>query len=167
MRNLSMKKFGTPIGAAPGWASVKPGFSTVGVPSVLRPLVARSAFFLAWSLTMPSRSFVALVPGSVPGLWSLVTCECWLPAFEPGWLLPDCGWPDGVGDELPDGVGVLVPAGVGVEDGVGWTLAPGVAVGAGVTSWMPTTGSDTFGILIWSTGVPAGTSSVTVTCEPP
>ena len=33
MRNLSMKKFGTPIGAGPGVASEKPGFAGVGVPS--------------------------------------------------------------------------------------------------------------------------------------
>ena len=33
MRNFSMKKFGTPIAAGPGWASEKLGLSTVGAPS--------------------------------------------------------------------------------------------------------------------------------------
>src|SRR5689334_20362022 len=33
MRNLSMKKFGTPIAAGPGSAGVKVGFAGVGVPS--------------------------------------------------------------------------------------------------------------------------------------
>ena len=33
MRNLSMKKFGTPIGAAPGTATERAGFEIVGVPS--------------------------------------------------------------------------------------------------------------------------------------
>ena len=37
MRNLSMKKFGTPIGAAPGIASEKLGLPSVGVPSSARP----------------------------------------------------------------------------------------------------------------------------------
>ena len=38
MRNLSMKKFGTPIGAAPGVATDRPGLSSVG-----RPLGRRAA----------------------------------------------------------------------------------------------------------------------------
>ncbi len=33
MRNLSMKKFGTPMGAAPGTATERAGFEMVGVPS--------------------------------------------------------------------------------------------------------------------------------------
>ena len=33
MRNLSMKKFGTPIGAAPGTATDRAGLEIVGVPS--------------------------------------------------------------------------------------------------------------------------------------
>ena len=33
MRNLSMKKFGTPIGAGPTVASEYPGFAGVGTPS--------------------------------------------------------------------------------------------------------------------------------------
>ena len=33
MRNLSMKKFGTPIGAAPGMATERAGLEIVGVPS--------------------------------------------------------------------------------------------------------------------------------------
>ncbi len=32
MRNFSMKKFGTPIGAGPGVASEKLGFAGVGMP---------------------------------------------------------------------------------------------------------------------------------------
>src|SRR3954447_80649 len=33
MRNLSMKKFGTPMRAGPGCASVKPGLAGAGLPS--------------------------------------------------------------------------------------------------------------------------------------
>ena len=42
-----MKKFGTPIGAAPGIASEKPGFAVVGVPSSARPGGVARAFFFA------------------------------------------------------------------------------------------------------------------------
>src|SRR3954452_6220666 len=35
MRNFSMKKFGTPMGAGPGWATEIVGFSSDGEPSVL------------------------------------------------------------------------------------------------------------------------------------
>ena len=42
MRNLSMKKFGTPIGAAPGMASDVDGLSIVGTPPALRSVVASS-----------------------------------------------------------------------------------------------------------------------------
>ena len=47
MRNLSMKKFGTPIGAAPGIASEKVGLSSVGAPSAARPGVRRARLLLA------------------------------------------------------------------------------------------------------------------------
>jgi hypothetical protein len=43
MRNLSMKKFGTPTRAGPGWASVKVGFAADGAPSVRTVGVGRSA----------------------------------------------------------------------------------------------------------------------------
>ena len=39
MRNLSMKKFGTPIGAAPGSASDIVGLASVGTPPALRSCV--------------------------------------------------------------------------------------------------------------------------------
>src|SRR5947199_8312166 len=39
MRNLSMKKFGTPIGAGPGSASDVDGFVSVGTPCRLRSAV--------------------------------------------------------------------------------------------------------------------------------
>src|SRR5919198_3640024 len=35
MRNFSMKKFGTPMRAGPGWASEIVGFASEGEPSVL------------------------------------------------------------------------------------------------------------------------------------
>src|SRR4051794_30083997 len=61
MRNLSMKKFGTPIVAGPGWASEKLGLSTVGVPSGLRALALRSS-------RCAPRSSTFLAPSRVLGL---------------------------------------------------------------------------------------------------
>ncbi len=59
MRNLSMKKFGTPIGAAPGSASDVVGLASVGTPSALRSADALSSLSF---LTLPRRSSAAFVP---------------------------------------------------------------------------------------------------------
>src|SRR4051812_35734642 len=126
MRNLSMKKFGTPIGAAPGCASVKPGLSAVGVPSVLRPFPAASFFFFLASLTMDTTSS-PVSPRTSPGdLWLLFFWLCWLPLPPLAVGEPS---PEGVGEEFDDGAGVEDELGAGV--GVSCTEAPGVAVGAG------------------------------------
>ena len=60
-----MKKFGTPIGAAPGSDSEKVGLFRVGVPSRLRPGFAASTVLAAsrsFSLTLRLRVSV-LAPG--------------------------------------------------------------------------------------------------------
>jgi hypothetical protein len=41
MRNLSMKKFGTPIGRGPGTASERPGLVSAGAPSASRRSLPR------------------------------------------------------------------------------------------------------------------------------
>src|SRR3954453_17412029 len=41
IRNLSMKKFGTPMAGAPGWASEKEGMAGVGTPPLPRSLGGR------------------------------------------------------------------------------------------------------------------------------
>jgi hypothetical protein len=75
MRNFSMKKFGTPIAAGPGWASENDGLSTVGAPSGARALALRSSRWAPRSSTRlaPSRVFAFLsgrvvVVGCLPPL---------------------------------------------------------------------------------------------------
>ena len=80
MRNFSMKKFGTPIAAGPGWASEKLGLSTVGAPSGVRALAVRSSRWAPRSSTRlaPSRVFACC-------LGCVVVVGC-LPPFSPlGW----------------------------------------------------------------------------------
>src|SRR3954447_13588653 len=156
MRNLSMKKFGTPIGAGPGRASEKVGLAGVGTPSVAR------AGALALALrTVPEESCSTVLPApSTSGralrlvlpdcFWGF--CCCWL------WDWP---WSAGCG---ASGV-----ACAGCWSGWvwTWTCAGGVLGCEGaVTSWTLTIPPLTPGILIWSTGVPGGTSTVTVTFWP-
>ena len=60
-----MKKFGTPIGAAPGCASEKVGLSSVGLPSIARPgAFLPRAFFLA----RRSSSETSFLPLRLPAL---------------------------------------------------------------------------------------------------
>src|SRR5829696_3958433 len=121
MRNLSMKKFGTPIGAAPGMASEKVGLVVVGAPSTWRPGGAARSFFFVLRLSsavslsllrLPARNFrfFAGAPVELVGL----------PAGPPCDLL---------------GAGVFAPPGVGVELGFGLvtvgTVGTAGAVGAG------------------------------------
>src|SRR3954454_23069611 len=156
IRNLSMKKFGTPIGAGPGRASEKVGLAGVGTPSVA------SAGALALALrTVPEESCSTVLPApSTSGralrlalpdcFWGF--CCCWL------WDWP---WSAGCG---ASGV-----ACAGCWSGWvwTWTCAGGVLGCEGaVTSWTLTIPPLTPGILIWSTGVPGGTSTVTVTFWP-
>ena len=95
-----MKKFGTPIGAAPGIASEKVGLSSVGVPSTARPGTLALAFFLA-SRSSCATSFLLFV----------------LPALN--LRLPGCALPEGALPEPPwvrfGAPGFPLPSGVGVE----------------------------------------------------
>ncbi len=58
MRNFSMKKFGTPIGAGPGIATDSVGLVVVGTPCAVRSFAACSFAFLIESsmsvLVLPS-----------------------------------------------------------------------------------------------------------------
>src|SRR3978361_1750121 len=113
MRNLSMKKFGTPIGAAPGIASEKVGLSSVGAPSIARPGCAFSwraflrAAFSTWLVT-----FLPLM---------LAAWNCWLPWFSRARVELSGLDPPWVRLGAP---GFSLPSGVGVEVGLG---APGTA----------------------------------------
>src|SRR3954465_8812646 len=100
MRNLSMKKFGTPIGAAPGLASERGGVSSVGGPAPWRPgegtcLARRRAlrtFSRTVSRTVPTEVsvfartfFLTLTVTSPPSLAGLVV---WPPPCAPPPVLP-------------------------------------------------------------------------------
>jgi hypothetical protein len=85
----------------------------------------------------------------------------------PLWPLPVAPWPPGV---LVD-VGAGVPVDVGVGVAVSWTATVGAGVAVGVPSAEPrstieATGAGRPGICTWDTGVPGGTSTVTVSCWP-
>ncbi len=54
MRNLSMKKFGTPMGAAPGMATERAGLEMVGVPSAATGAAGLSSA-LRWARAARSR----------------------------------------------------------------------------------------------------------------
>src|SRR3954451_22354242 len=54
MRNFSMKKFGTPIGAGPGRARLKVGSAAVGAPSGWRGLSLSTFAVPGASLTAPA-----------------------------------------------------------------------------------------------------------------
>ena len=163
MRKRSMKKFGTPIWAAPGWAKEKVGSDGVGTPSLVRwaslRLAARSSaalrflaaavFFLADCFFARALSFLVLPLSFLP----------LLPVVVPGF------WP------LPlDGLVGLVVVGV-VDVVVVWVsvvvVCVVVASAGGLGSAIETIGSVTFGIEICDSGVPGGTSTVTVICLPP
>src|SRR4051794_11181150 len=106
-----MKKFGTPIGAAPGWATEYVGFAMVGWPLAVRSGRADFARFLpllpAFPPALSAPVTAPLRPGCpAPSLWCRVFCACWLPPCA-----PDDGWPD---EPEP---GVCVAEGVGVAVG--------------------------------------------------
>src|SRR4051794_25427400 len=83
IRNLSMKKLGTPIGAGPGTESERLGLEGVGAPPGVR--VGTWGFFTR----VPAVSSIWVVPKVVvegegrPGRRTVVGCFCGLP--------PDCG----------------------------------------------------------------------------
>jgi hypothetical protein len=78
MRNLSMKKFGTPIGAGPGRPCEKVGLAAVGTPSPWRIAVASGwSSALAFSASLVSPVALRL---TVP----VVFWPCWPPAETVG-----------------------------------------------------------------------------------
>src|SRR6476469_6330777 len=119
MRNLSMKKFGTPIGAAPGVLSEKVGLLSEGEPSGLRP----GAALATWSATCFARFLALRLAVSVfapPVYLHFVHWSSWPPPvtglagtapplFPPP--LPPPPPPPGIG--LPVGFGRLGRVGVG------------------------------------------------------
>ena len=126
MRNLSMKKFGTPIGAAPGSASEKVGLSSVGEPSSARPGCFARAFFLA-SRSSSETSFLRL---RLPALNCLFFAGA--PAAALGSFLsaPGCSRLGAPGVSLPSGVGVEVGLGAPGTPGTAGTVGTGGARGA-------------------------------------
>src|SRR3954468_346280 len=82
IRNLSMKKFGTPIGAAPGRASEKVGLAVVGAPSVARPGLDLWPLFLALRWT----SEMSFLPLMLPARKRLLRWR---------WASPVVPWPLG------------------------------------------------------------------------
>src|SRR3954451_8515275 len=76
MRNLSMKKFGTPMGAGPGRASDRVGLAGVGWPSGWRRPLATSLALSAASLAFCSASFLAPSTAAA-GLLILPVVCCW------------------------------------------------------------------------------------------
>src|SRR4051794_977936 len=131
-----MKKFGTPIGAAPGVASEKVGLVIVGAPSVVRPLCFLLAFLRAAFCRSPVRSLPCLpLPLMLPA--RVVRLPLWrtLPVEPVPWAPPP--WAPSVRLGAP---GVLLPSGVGVEGagslgvGTGGVVALGVGTETGPLS---------------------------------
>ena len=172
MRNFSMKKFGTPIRAAPGVASETVGLSSVGEPSALRVGLERSTRFLAClvafsSVPVSDSAFGRSAPSPPPVLRSRVPPP--LPLSRLGAA--------GVGAApLPDpsspgcwfaGLGSFAGAGAaGAGGGVGTAVGRGVGVATGPRSVIDCTGAGRPGIWIDSTAVPGGTSMVIVSVWP-
>src|SRR3954452_11749344 len=156
MRNFSMKKFGTPIGAGPGRARLKVGSAAVGAPSGWRVLPLST-------LAEPVASLTA------PATWSLAPSTLSL-ALRLAW--PVVFWADCCG-ELVDGAAGWGAAGFwagSCAGGAGSLLGP-VSEGGGVAGACGTSETEAIGvvmpgILIWSIGVPGGTSTVTVSVWP-
>src|SRR4051812_39595378 len=129
-----MKKFGTPIGAAPGVASVKVGFAIVGFSPATCRGTSRLAFAFAFAFgfafclarsTRETIFFVCVLPA----------LTFWLPVGDVA--LPDCEPPEppeppsvrfgAPGFSLPSGVAVA-PGPTGTEGAVGAALGAGVGM---------------------------------------
>src|SRR3954452_10452052 len=165
MRNLSMKKFGTPILAAPGAASVYVG--SAGEGGVTFVSSTGGGVGVA-SGTLPVSDFVLGAASSA----------CWagrgptrvtLSRADP--VFPAPGGVATPGDALGAGEAVAAWVAVGGCVTVGVTVGVFVAVGSGVLSADPrstieATAAGRPAIWTWSTGVPDGTSTVIVSCCP-
>ena len=171
MRNFSMKKFGTPIRAAPGVASETVGLSRVGDPSVLRVGFERSTRFLARSgvacssvplrasefgLTAPSSPTIGVFSSPFEPLPLSVPEGCVLSPSE-AWSSPCCCW---------SGCSCAGAGTSGVAVTVGTAVGTGVAVAATPRSVIDCTGAGRPGIWSEPTEAPGGTSTVIVSVCP-
>ena len=163
MRNLSMKKFGTPIGAAPGSAIEKVGLAAVGAPPSVRPGfgLALRAFLRAARSTAPVIFFASTVPTRRFWLRFFSRARVELSGLVVPWVrlgAPRFSLPSGV--EVGVGVpGVAVTVGsAGVEVAVGTVTGP-LSMTSLIVPVMP-------GIWSWLTGVPGGMSTWTSTRWP-
>src|SRR5436189_3493979 len=96
MRNFSMKKFGTPIGAGPGVAEEKLGFCGVGVPSGLVSAFGDDDLLLRGPVRPPSP----------PPAGREAVCSdprTGAPFEEPVWVPCCAGCEDGAGEDEPEG----------------------------------------------------------------
>src|SRR5215217_1251277 len=173
MRNFSMKKFGTPMRAAPGVAIETVGLSSVGEPSVLRvgferstclrpPPTASSSVPVSdsdFGFAEPRRSPLRPSPPRPP-LPPLRFGAAGADGRSSPSELPPC-WREGCSFW---GVG----GGLGVEEGVGTAVGTGSGVGVatGPRSVIDWTGAGRPGIWIDWTDEPGGTSTVIVSVCP-
>ncbi len=151
MRNLSMKKFGTPIGAGPGSASEKPGLSGVGWPSTRRSCASRRARRLALG---DGSAPVPVPAGSGRArrfFLPVVCCSAW-----------------------PSPLGASGSVGCACCSGAVWggVAAGGAGAGAGCGAGPPSSRMEMIGrvmpgIGILSSAVPGGTSTCTRISWPP
>lgn len=158
MRKLSMKKFGTPIGAGPGSEKEKVGFVAVGTPVLVRSgvdgfLVRLAGGGVALPTVLLLLSLVCFGVGPATDLaWRLVDGCCGLPGPLP------CGGP---WVEVLVDVVVVVTAPVAPAVVVVVVVVPVVVVEAqlSVTVWIGPVGTPVVGIAIEDSGVPGGTST--------
>ena len=94
MRNLSMKKFGTPMRAGPGWESENVGLSSDGEPSVLTVGFVGSG---------------VLARSTLPISDSLLASTEWLPVFGGLIMPPALGVLAGAGEDEPPPLPLLPP----------------------------------------------------------
>src|SRR3954465_14786571 len=151
-----MKKFGTPIGAGPGRARLKVGSAAVGAPPGVRGFLSTLAAPVA-SLTAPATA--SLEPSTLSLALRLA--------------LPVVSWADCCGESFVEvaGVGAFGFWAGSCAGGAGWLPDPlsaggGGAGGVGGAAEAEGIGVVIPGILIWSIGVPGGTSTVTVSVCP-
>ena len=178
-----MKKFGTPIAAAPGSLTEKVGLSTVGEPSVFWVGWAGSGVGVVAGVSASSFAGLSTLPSSDSAFGSSVLGSVWFGCFPlPGFLVvplsPRAGVDVGPGVLVAPGVGegssptfgVLVGdgvcVGVAVSSGVAVAVGVGVGVSTGPRSVIVSTGAGRPGIVIDSADWPDGTSTVSVSTWP-
>src|SRR5215217_6763126 len=165
-----MKKFGTPMAAAPGSAIEIVGLLRVGVPSgartALRRWAARRLVFSTVRLTLPVSDSV-LPPPLLLGTRPL----CGLPVLPPPPVIvlpppPPDDWPPPPPPVPPGADGTLGVSGTEGALGVGtWGVGTGVGVETGPRSTTLCTGAGSAGREL-ATDPPGGTSTVTTMTWP-